>query len=349
MRENVRCDKPNFDRLRTAFAREEPDRVPVMEIYVDPKLKTAFMGQPVKNLADEVTFWMEAGYDSITLNAWMFAVGEGPEFAMQVSSGGKRQFSPAVKGLIRTWEDYEKYDWNQEKIDLSVFEEIRPLLPSGVKTISYGGKIFMTSWMMMGFEHFCEMTYTDEQLVGEVVRRYGEIAVELTERLTEIDTVGAIWVGDDQAYKTSTMVHPDFLRRHIYPYYKKICDVAHTKNLPTIFHSDGDLTLIMPDLIASGFDCINPFEPDAMDIVEAKKKYGSRVCISGNIDLNSTLTKGTPEDVEAEVKQRIRDLAPGGGYVVTSSNASMTEEVPYENFLAVMRTVHQVGRYPIDI
>lgn len=349
MRPKIRSDQPSFDRIRTAFAREEADRVPAMEITVDAKLKTAFMGRTVKSLADDVTFWMEAGYDSITLNAWMFMPGEGPEFAMQVDSTGKRQFSPGVKGLIRTWEDYEKYDWDQEeKIDLSLFEEVRPLLPPEVKATAYGGKIFMTTWMMMGFEYFCEMIYEDEELVGEVIRRYGEITAKVTERLTEIDTVGAVWLGDDQAFKTATMVHPDFLRKHVYPFYRRVCETAHTRGLLTLFHSDGNVTDVLPDLIDCGFDCIHPFEPDAMDIVEAKKKYGSQVCIAGNIDLSSTLTKGTPEDVEAEVKQRIRELAPGGGYVVSSSNG-MTEFVPYENFLAVMRTVHQMGGYPISI
>jgi len=348
MRIQIRSDKPDFGRLRAAFAREEPDRVPAMEVVIDPRLKTAFMGRPLENLVDEVTFWMEAGYDSVTLNAWMFLPGEGPEFAMEVNSEGKRQFSTGIRGLIQTWEDYEKHDWDQEKVDLRLFEEIRPLLPPGVKTIAYGGKIFSTTWMMMGFEHFCQALYADEELVGEVFPRYGEITLEVTERLVEIDTVGAIWVGDDQAHGDSVMIHPDFLRKHVYPYYKKVCDVAHAKNIATIFHSDGNLTKIIPDLIACGFDCLHPFEPDAMNIVEAKKDYGSKVCISGNVDLGSTLTKGTPTDVEAEVRRLIRELAPGGGYVVSSSN-SMTEYVPYEKFLAVMRTVHEAGHYPITI
>jgi hypothetical protein len=110
-----------------------------MEIVIYPELNTSFMGRPVENLLEEVTFWMEAGYDSVTLNAWMFLPGEGPEFTMQADLEGRLPFSTAVKGLIQTWGDYEKYNWDQEKVDLSLFEEIRPLLPAGVKTIAYGG------------------------------------------------------------------------------------------------------------------------------------------------------------------------------------------------------------------
>jgi hypothetical protein len=139
MRTQIRSDKADFNRLRAAFSREEQDSVPAMETVIYPELNTSFMSRPVENLLEEVTFWMEAGYDSVTLNAWMFLSGEGPEFTMQADLEGRLQFSTAVKGLIQTWEDYEKYNWDQEKVDLSLFEEIRPLLPPGVKTIAYGG------------------------------------------------------------------------------------------------------------------------------------------------------------------------------------------------------------------
>jgi uroporphyrinogen decarboxylase len=297
-------------------------------------------------LADDVAFWMSTGYDSITLNAWMFMPGEGPAFAMEFGAAGRRQFSPAVPGLIQTWEDYEKYDWDCEKVDLSHFETIRSLLPPKVKAIAYGGKVFMTSWMMMGFEHFCETIYDDEELVGEVIRRYGDIWVREVERLIEIDTVGAIWTGDDLAYQTATLVSPVFLRKHIFPYYKKVSELAHSRNVPTIFHSDGNLNSILPDLIDCGIDCIHPIETDAMDIVTVKEKYGSKLCIAGNIDLMTTLSYGSPADVEAEVKQRLRQLAPGGGYVLSSSNG-IADFVPPQNLIAMLKTLHREGHYPI--
>ena len=124
MRPKIRADKPDFDRLRTTFALREPDRVPAMEAVIDSKLKAAFLGRPVVNLEDEVTFWVEAGYDSITLNAWMFLPGEGPEYAMQADSRGKRQFSTTVKGLIQTWADYERYDWDKEKIEKDYWDNL---------------------------------------------------------------------------------------------------------------------------------------------------------------------------------------------------------------------------------
>jgi len=84
-----------------------------------------------------------------------------------------------------------------------------------------------------------------------------------------------------------------------------------------------------------------------MDIVEVKRQYGKHLCLIGNIDLGGALVRGTPEDVEAEVRQHIRDLAPGGGYMVGSSN-SITSYVPLENYRAIIAATMKWGKYPID-
>ena len=103
----------------------------------------------------------------------------------------------------------------------------------------------------------------------------------------------------------------------------------------------------MDDIIDCGFDGLNPIEPKAMDINEVKRQYGDRITIIGNIDLGYTLTRGTPEEVRDEVRQRIHDLAPGGGYAVASSN-SVPEYVPLANFSAMRDATLEFGRYPIS-
>ena len=77
-----------------------------------------------------------------------------------------------------------------------------------------------------------------------------------------------------------------------------------------------------------------------------KRKVGDRLCLIGNIDLSSTLTRGTPAEVEAEVRQRITEIAPGGGYCVGSSN-TVTNYVPLENYRAMIEAAFKYGHYPI--
>jgi uroporphyrinogen decarboxylase len=128
---------------------------------------------------------------------------------------------------------------------------------------------------------------------------------------------------------------------------KKLAAIAHEADLPFIFHSDGKLWDVIPDLIALGVDALHPIEPKAMDINEVKAKYGDRLALIGNIDMN-LLTLGTPEQIRAEVRQRIKDLAPGGGYAV-GANPGIAYYVKPENYDAMRQAVFEFGKYPIRL
>jgi uroporphyrinogen decarboxylase len=84
-----------------------------------------------------------------------------------------------------------------------------------------------------------------------------------------------------------------------------------------------------------------------MDIRTVKRDYSDRICLLGNVDLN-ILGMGTPQDVEAEVRGLIRDVAPGGGYIVTSGN-SLAGYLKPENVWALSEAVQKYGRYPISV
>jgi uroporphyrinogen decarboxylase len=104
----------------------------------------------------------------------------------------------------------------------------------------------------------------------------------------------------------------------------------------------------MGDIIEAGFNAFNPIEPVAMDIRALKEQVGDRLSLIGNVDLSYTLTRGTPEEVRAEVRGLIRDVAPGGGYALASAN-SVPEYVPWENFVAMHAAWLDYGRYPINL
>ena len=116
----------------------------------------------------------------------------------------------------------------------------------------------------------------------------------------------------------------------------------------TCWHSDGQLYAVIDDLIACGVDAVHPVEPAAMDIREFKARYGNRLCVCGNVDVDYPLTRGTPAEVTRAVKDLLRDVAPGGGCAVGSGN-SIAGWIPFENYQALRSAVLEHGAYPIRI
>lgn len=346
--------EPDFNRLRRVLMLEgEPDRVPNAELHVDWQIKQAFLGRPIKSVADDVEFWYRAGYDYIYLRAnyEYRMVGDGHAAQDRIYAGDMQlsKWAGEEKSLISNWHEYETYPFpDPDTIDYSNLVECARRLYPGMKIISGVGGIFTRVWRIMGFDTFCFALVDQPDLVAQLFRRVGEIQLRVFERITTMEEIGAMWVGDDLAYVSGTMVRPDILRRYLFPYYEAMGDICRRRNLPYILHSDGNLWQILDDLIACGFNAIHPIEPKAMNSRELKHKYGTRLCLLGNIEIGETLTLGTPADVETEVCERIRTLAPGGGYAVGSSN-TVAYYVKLENFMAMIRATRQYGKYPIRL
>ena len=112
-----------------------------------------------------------------------------------------------------------------------------------------------------------------------------------------------------------------------------------------VVDSDGNCWDVIPDLIALGVDALHPIEPKAMDINEVKRRHGRQLALIGSIDPN-VLGLGTTEQVRAAVRQRIKDVAPGGGYAVGASPC-VPGNAPMENYEAMRRCTFEHGVYPI--
>jgi methanogenic corrinoid protein MtbC1 len=349
--------KPDFERYLKTLHCEEPDRVPQGDWHVDQRPKEAFMGRPVKTLQDQVDFWYTAGYDYMTASSGILEPVRAPEGMTTKGDGVHTEYGDKVsrewahthEGVLTSWEKFETYKWpTVDDLDLSKWDVFDKILPKGMKAILLLGKIYTPAWMYMGAETFFNALETDEQLAGAIINKIGDIQFQTFLRVTEHPCVGAVLNPDDIAFNTGLLVHPKYLRKYLFPWYKKMGKICREKRIGFIFHSDGDCTEVMEDLIDCGFHAFNPIQPNAMNIVEVKKKWGKKLCLIGNINLDSTLTLGTPEDVRAEVYERIRTIGPGGGYMVSSSN-SITDYVPPENMKALLDATYEFGRYPIEL
>ncbi|MFC2166256.1 uroporphyrinogen decarboxylase family protein [Acidobacteriota bacterium] len=157
-----------------------------------------------------------------------------------------------------------------------------------------------------------------------------------------------ILMDGDLADNRTTYMSPDHYRKFLKPYYHEICAHAHKLGVPILKHTDGNMWPILDDMMESGFEGFHPFEPGPMDIVEAKEHLKGKACVLGNIDCGRLLPFGTEEEVDAVVKDTIQKVAPGGGYILTSSN-SIHPGCKAENVIAMFKAAKKYGTYPISI
>jgi uroporphyrinogen decarboxylase len=154
--------------------------------------------------------------------------------------------------------------------------------------------------------------------------------------------------GDDYAGNTNIMISPAMFRKFIKPCIVRLVKVIkeHNPNMKIMFHSDGAITKLLPDIIDLGVDIIHPLEPlPTTDLIAVKEDFGKQTTFLGGIDISHAMP-GSREDVIAEAKRRIAQLAPGGGYILAPSN-HLQADVPAENVVTLFETAHQFGKYPL--
>lgn len=346
---------PDFARLEAALRLEEPDRVPLFEAEIEIPIQEWFLGREINNTADVIEFYIRAGYDFVPVLPPFFTPRlmrtASAESATTTGGGHERGWLIESEGIIKTLGDVESFPWPKaEEVDFSSFFEVAELLPPKMKTIGMlaPAAVFGNCSQAMGLENFSYALYDDIPLIEALFEIIGSTYLQIAQRLVEVPRLGAVFMSDDLSDTGGCMVSPEIYRKYVFPWYKKIGEILDHAALPFIFHSDGNLLAVLDDLADCGVRAIHPIEPQAMDIVEVKKRYGDRFCIFGNIDLEYTLTRGTVEDVETQVKKKIAELGPGGGYGLAASN-SIPDYVKPENYRAMVEAVKRYGKYPISI
>ncbi len=335
------------ERVLTALRCEEPDRVPYCEIGIDRAFarkllgwaesgnqKTASMETNPYTIEEAKALATELGMDNL------YYVLRAPVFADRLpGEDGRLFYGP---GQIRSAADLDLLQL-PDPYDDSLYAGAREFAEQkGDYSAWFITRVGIFPTMLsMGMEGFSLALYDDRALVEEILDRYCDWAAVVAERVCQLGF--DVYVStDDMAFKTATFFSPRLFREMVLPRYRR---VAERITLPWVLHSDGNILPFLPDLLDLGIAGLNPIEKGAMDIQAVKRAYGDRLCLLGNVDLN-LLGLGSPAEVEAEVQDLIREIGPGGGYVVTSGN-SLAAYVKPENVRAMVAAVRRFGRYPL--
>ena len=203
-----------------------------------------------------------------------------------------------------------------------------------------GGCIFQTLYeFTVGMTDFMMMCYEQRDFVEEML----DASADYFEKLVAAgvaEGIDALFFADDYAWKQGLFVPPKLFKQIWFPRAERIIRPAVSAGIPVFFHSDGKIDETIEWLIDIGIEGITPMDPYAIDYRDYKKRFGDRLCLFGNIDVEFPLVHGTPQDVEEDVKEHAEVLMPGGRWVAGSSH-SITNFVPHENFIALINAYHR--------
>ena len=204
---------------------------------------------------------------------------------------------------------------------------------------------------LRGFEDWFLDLAADKKLAGALFDAVTEQNTAMAEEMLKVggDLADVVCTSDDLGFQTGPMVSPELYRELFKPRHKKFFDTVKKNTSAFVhFHCCGSIYKLLDDFIELGVDVIHPVQIAAKDMDSSilAPEFGDRLSFWGGIDTQRVLPKGTTEEVKAEVRRRIRDFAPGGGFILGAVH-DIQPDVPVENIIAMYEAGREYGRYPI--
>jgi len=256
-------------------------------------------------------------------------------------TGAYEEFAVWPLAAASSVEDLKHHPWPDP--DWWDFTPLRNLLATYDAQNEYHlrfriGSVFEIAWQLRGMQEFLMDLVNQPEIPQYIMERLTELYVENTRRVLELagDRLDMVYFYDDVATQQNLMISARMWRRVIKPLHQRIIDVAKAHGVPVMYHCDGALYPLLPELIDMGVDVLNPVQADAagMDPQRLKDEFGDRLSFHGGIDIIKTLPKGRVADVKAEVAERRRVLGKNGGYILASSH-HIQSDTPLENVFAM--------------
>jgi uroporphyrinogen decarboxylase len=286
-------------------------------------------------------FFREMTYDTVS-----FEVGICPLLP------GHGAIFGGVPGPIQNRADFERYPW----AELSglyweaagrQFRAVGEAMPAGMKAVGgIGYGVFEISEDLVGFQHLPYMMADDPELFADLYRKIGDLLVEIWDVFLKrhASNFAVCRMGDDLGFKTTTLVSPEIIRKHILPQYRRVIDLVHRAGQPFLWHSCGNIFSIMDDVIALGIDAKHSNEDVIAPFDRWISCYGKRIGLLGGIDVD-LLCQAAPDEVHTRViEMGNRFRRDANGYALGSGN-SIPDYVPVETYLAMVRAVQYIRQH----
>lgn len=371
------------ERFRAAINHQQPDRVPI-DVGQDAHngIHAVAYGNLIKHLGieDTIKFYepiqhLAACKESVLerLGAdtrYVFAQGpQGYEYKIDEEKQWADEWRVVRKniglydeGVVRplagcTMDDVKNYFMHDPKdphrfIGLrdkakSLYENTDYALIGGTASLFYLGAEFI------GFQEYMEMILLEPEIIEALTDRILGWMIDFFDAY--LDEIGEylemVWIGDDWGTQIAPIMNPAIFRQVFVSRYKQFTSSVKRKfpNLKICLHSCGSVLWAMQDFIDAGIDVLHPLQAAAAEMGDAariKQMYGDKLAFYSGLPNQTTIPYGTPEQVDAVVREKISAFAPGGGYIISAGH-NIQADVPPQNILALFDAARKYGVYPI--
>lgn len=358
------------ERVLTAVARRKPDKVPkdlswgftppVLDTfraktgcddpndYFDVEIRFVGLGIPEERQAEEKARRQEVFgryYQNLPpgteISEWGTAHIPGTFYHFT-------RFTPSMRRAtsVADLESYPFPDFEEEWRRGPAVEAIRLYHE---RDLAVGGAmattIFEVAWQIRGMEELLTDFVLNPEMAEYLLDRIAAVRRRQARFFAEND-VDVLILGDDVSMQKGMIMSPATWRQWFKGRMADIIAEARKikPGLPVFYHSDGNPSEIIPELIEIGITILNPVQPECIDPVAVKEQYGDHLSLWGTIGTQSTMPLGTPDEVRAEVKKRIETVGYDGGLVLGPTH-SLEPDVPWENIVALYEAIEEYGRY----
>ncbi|MCU0961707.1 MAG: hypothetical protein MUF48_16555 [Pirellulaceae bacterium] len=345
------------DRVLTAIARREPDRVPIylwLTPHIIERLKqergveTPEDGlQMDLRMVDYVACPESADFTPFTRDFPENTTVD--EWGCGTFPVGFYHFTKAVCPLAHVTTVAQVADYpfpRREPVRSELAKAVQAVKARDLAAVSqYECGTFEQGHALMGMEPLLAAMCTCPDMVHALFDRISDVKARMAAAYVEAG-VDVLFIGDDIGIQAGPIMAPAMWREFLLPPLKKIIDRARSvrPDIPIAYHSCGVVGFAVEGLIEAGITILQSVQPEANDPAELKRKYGDRLAFWGGVGSQSTMSHGTAQDVKAEVRHLIETVGAGGGYICSPAHF-VEPESPLENLDAFLEAIEEFGYY----
>ena len=269
------------------------------------------------------------------------------EFENKTDSGWNWEMEAPPLSYTSTIEDCKNYPWPDN--NWFDYSNLRNELQEwdGFSIMASGASIFQHATYLRGMDTLMMDMMTDPDMANYILDKFFDFYHEYYRRMFEEvgDLIDVFALADDLGMQNTLLISPEMFEEYVAPRLQSMADLAHRYQIKLLLHTCGNVEILITRLIELGVDILDPIQPESMDPVQIKSKYGNGISLRGGISVQDIVSHGTVEEVKTETRRIVEAMKLGGGYILSPGHPVLQDDIPVGNILAMYETAYKYGFY----